>query len=251
MSNDPNHYPSPAETAAVWGQQTQEVPAPDGYASPGQPPWAGQFHYPAEVKPRKKRRWPWVLLVLGLLFLLCAGVGTAMIGNGPAKSGVSTEPEGEGAGAAAAKTVAPSVKPSPAAPVYKLGMPIRGGDFLFTLNSKKCGISSVGSAYLNKKPQGSYCRLDLTVKNVTSKPHIFMAQGSMVVTDTQDREFAVDGEAGAYGNKNAMTFLDQINPGNVVRGYVYFDVSGGVKLRSVTFEAGLFTTAQDVVVPLS
>jgi hypothetical protein len=45
-------------------------------------------------------------------------------------------------------------------------------------------------------------------------------------------------------------FLDEINPGNQVRAFVYFDVPKGAKLSTITFDAGLFTLAEDAVVTL-
>ncbi|BCB84246.1 DUF4352 domain-containing protein [Phytohabitans suffuscus] len=59
-----------------------------------------------------------------------------------------------------------------------------------------------------------------------------------------------DGEAGIYGNKDGAGFLDEINPGNQVRAFVYFDVPKGTKLTAVVFDAGLFTLAEDAVVTL-
>ncbi|WP_446220022.1 DUF4352 domain-containing protein [Micromonospora sp. IBHARD004] len=44
---------------------------------------------------------------------------------------------------------------------------MRGGDFEFTVNSVRCGISQVGSSYFNHKAQGTFCRVSVTAKNVT------------------------------------------------------------------------------------
>lgn len=253
MSNDDL---TPAETLAAWEQRTHEIPrpVPDGYASPGQPPW------PVETVKRKGvPGWAWFLIILGAMFLLCSGAALALTGgSGPANKAITTTTPGSGgqgaavgpAATGAAKKAAELVA-TPKPPVYKLGTPIRGGDFTFTLHSKKCGIASVGSQYLSKKAQGSYCRLDLTVANVTKRAHYFIADGSVTVTDAKGREFSADGEAGVYGNKDGKGFMDEINPGNSVRAFVYFDVSGGVKLTGATFDAGLFTLAENVTVPLS
>ena len=56
--------------------------------------------------------------------------------------------------------------------------------------------------------------------------------------------------AAFYGNDDAKGFLDEINPGNSVKANVYFDVPKGTKLKTITFDAGLFTLAEDAVVTL-
>ncbi|WP_446220656.1 DUF4352 domain-containing protein [Micromonospora sp. IBHARD004] len=53
-----------------------------------------------------------------------------------------------------------------------------------------------------------------------------------------------------YGNEDTKGFLDEINPGNSVKANVYFDVPKGTKLKTITFDAGLFTLAEDAVVTL-
>ncbi|MFC8616588.1 DUF4352 domain-containing protein [Micromonospora purpureochromogenes] len=134
--------------------------------------------------------------------------------------------------------------------MYRVGDKVRGGDFEFTVNGIKCGISQVGDSFLNHKAQGSYCRVNITVKNVTKSAHLFHADGTVTAQDASGREYDADGEAGIYGNSNGSGFLDEINPGNSVRANVYFDVPKGTKLTSITFDSGLFTLAQDAVVSL-
>ncbi|WP_254909631.1 DUF4352 domain-containing protein [Micromonospora sp. NBS 11-29] len=145
---------------------------------------------------------------------------------------------------------APS-KPSVAGPkAYGIGDKVRGGDFEFTVNGLKCGISQVGDSFLNQKAQGSFCRITITVKNVTKSPHLFHADGTITAQDASGRKYSADGEAGIYGNKDGSGFLDEINPGNSVKANVFFDVPKGTKLKTITFDAGLFTLAKDAVVTL-
>ncbi|MEK8107670.1 DUF4352 domain-containing protein [Micromonospora sp. M12] len=149
---------------------------------------------------------------------------------------------------APAKTTA---APAPAKPKTSgIGDKVRGGDFEFTVKSVKCGISKVGNAFLNTKAQGAFCKVSVTVKNVSKGAQTFHADGSLTAQDASGREYEVDGEAGIYGNSDGQGFLDEINPGNSVTAAVYFDVPKGTKLKTITLDAGLFTLAEDAVVAL-
>ncbi|MFE9960591.1 DUF4352 domain-containing protein [Micromonospora sp. NPDC005299] len=118
-----------------------------------------------------------------------------------------------------------TVAPDPAKPkTFGVGGKVRGGDFEFTVNGVKCGISQVGSPFLSTKAQGTFCKVNLTVKNVTKSAHTFHAHGTLTAQDATGREYEADGEAGIYGNTDGQGFLDEINPGNSVKANVYFDV---------------------------
>ncbi|MEH1057140.1 DUF4352 domain-containing protein [Micromonospora sp. CPCC 206171] len=165
------------------------------------------------------------------------------------------DPASAAAPAPATTAAGPSMpKPSPPASdgpkVYRVGDKVRGGDFEFTVNGIKCGISQVGDSFLNHKAQGTYCRVNITVKNVTKSAHLFHADGTVTAQDGSGREYDADGEAAIYGNSNGSGFLDEINPGNSVRANVFFDVPKGTKLKTITFDSGLFTLAEDAVVNL-
>ncbi|MEE3920084.1 DUF4352 domain-containing protein [Micromonospora sp. BRA006-A] len=108
----------------------------------------------------------------------------------------------------------------------------------------------MGSDFLNKKAQGSFCRVVLTAKNVTKKAKLFHADGTVSALDATGREYEADGEAAIYGNEDGEGFLDEINPGNAVKANVYFDVPKGTKLVKLVFDAGLFTLAEDAEVTL-
>ncbi|MDH6464083.1 hypothetical protein M2302_004280 [Micromonospora sp. A200] len=86
--------------------------------------------------------------------------------------------------------------------------------------------------------------------DVTKSAHLFHADGTITAQDASGRKYEVDGEAAIYGNEDAKGFLDEINPGNSVKANVYFDVPKGTKLKTITFDAGLFTLAEDAVVTL-
>jgi hypothetical protein len=247
-------------------------PAPGQYPPPppGQypPPPPGQYPPP----PAAKKRPSWLiptLIGVGVFVVLCCG-GSMVIGlasddkktdgvsaskeipavtpSTSAPSAAAPAPTTSSAAPAPAKTTA---APAPAKPkTFGIGTKVRGGDFEFTVNSVKCGISTVGSSYFNHKAQGTFCRVTVTAKNVTKSAHLFHADGTITAQDASGREYDVDGEAAIYDNNDAKGFLDEINPGNSVKANVYFDVPKGTKLKTITFDAGLFTLAEDAVVTL-
>ncbi|WP_433531869.1 DUF4352 domain-containing protein [Micromonospora sp. CA-263727] len=238
---------------------------------PGQnpPPQAGQFPPPMLAPPSApKKRASWLLPALigvGAFVMLCCG-GAFVIGlvsgdtNTEATSVSNGAPTAESSAPASEEAPATSAAPEPAkttaAPAPKkskspgVGDKVRGGDFELTVNGVKCGISQVGSDFLNTKAQGTFCKVSVTVKNVTKSAHTFHADGSLTAKDASGREFEADGEAGIYGNSDGQGFLDKINPGNSVTANVYFDVPKGTKLKTITLDAGLFTFAEDAVVVL-
>lgn len=240
--------------------QNQQYPgAPTGGPAPYGPPPTAQF--PAVAPPRKRPAWlvPTAIGV-GAMVLLCCGIGAvSAVFSDPKPASVSaSEPPTAAAPTSAAPataTTAPApVKTTPPAPAkpktFGIGDKVRGGDFEFTVNSVKCGISQVGSSYFNHKAQGTFCRVSVTAKNVTKSAHLFHADGTITAQDGAGREYEVDGEAAIYGNEDGKGFLDEINPGNSVKANVYFDVPKGTKLKTITFDAGLFTLAEDAVVTL-
>ncbi|MFE9183015.1 DUF4352 domain-containing protein [Micromonospora haikouensis] len=266
----------PAQNQPPTGQPPMPPNAQYSQAPPGQfpPPHAGQFPPPppgqAFPPPTPKKRASWLLPTLigvGAVVVLCCG-GSMVIGL--ASEDKKTEATSVDSGASVAKSsaapasaAAPATSaaapasakttaaPTPAKPKTPgIGDKVRGGDFEFTVKSVKCGISQVGSDFLNTKAQGTFCKISVTVKNVTKRAHTFHADGSLTAQDASGREYEADGEAGIYGNSDGQGFLDEINPGNSVTANVYFDVPKGTKLKTITLDAGLFTLAEDAVVAL-
>jgi hypothetical protein len=61
-------------------------------------------------------------------------------------------------------------------------------------------------------------------------------------------QFSTDTAAEIYVNDQAQTFLEDINPGNQVKGTLVFDVPKSTKLASIVLHESLFTAG--VKVPL-
>jgi hypothetical protein len=202
--------------------------------------------------PRKKSNVGLIIgIVVAVFAVLCLGGGVvATLAGNPDAADTAT---GQSADVPAGNTASedgPEAKAEEGPRTYKVGQTVRGGDFEFVVHGAKCGIAQVGSEFLSKKAQGTFCRIDVSAKNVTKKAHYFHADGTVTAKDPAGREFDADGEANIYGNKDGAGFLDEINPGNQVRAFVYFDVPKGAKLTTITFDAGLFTLAEDAAVTL-
>lgn len=229
-------YPNPPVSP---GHHPQQYPA-----GPGMPP------------PRKKSSAGLIIgIVVGVFAALCLGGGliAALAGGSGTSTTAGDKPVDAAQVEAPEATAGDQEKEKaeePTSKTYRVGQAVRGGDFEFVVHGTKCGIAQVGNDFLNKKAQGSFCRIEVSAKNVTKKAHYFHADGTVKATDSTGREFSADGEANIYGNKDGAGFLDEINPGNQVRAFVYFDVPKGAKLTTITFDAGLFTLAEDAVVTL-
>ncbi len=58
----------------------------------------------------------------------------------------------------------------------------------------------------------------MTVKNIGDEARTF-TNGNQTLIDTKGREFDADPEASLWTDKESKSFLQQINPGNSVKGY--------------------------------
>lgn len=74
------------------------------------------------------------------------------------------------------------------------------------------------------------------------------ADSSPKAYDAKGAEYSVDSGAAIYANKDSSTFLEQINPGNAVKGKLVFDVPRGAKLTSVVLHESMLSAG--VKIPL-
>ncbi|SCG76591.1 DUF4352 domain-containing protein [Micromonospora coxensis] len=132
-----------------------------------------------------------------------------------------------------------------AAKTAKIGQPARDGKFEFTVKSTKCGVAKVGDSVLGEKAQGQFCLVTINVKNIGKESQMF--DGSSQKAYAADgTEYSADGGAAIYANKNAETFLNEINPGNQVTGVVVFDIPKNVKLAKLELHDSPFSGGVDV-----
>jgi hypothetical protein len=204
----------------VYGQQ------PPVSGPPGQP-----YGYVPQQPPRKRKKWPWIVGGIVLAMILgCVGLFTLVLGG--TKAAVdSLDDNQKGKNAAAGQ----------------MGQPSTDGKFQFTVTAMKCGVATVGGEF-GQKAQGQFCLIDTQIKNVGTTAEIFN-DSSQKAYDAAGIEYSVDSGAAIFANKDYSTFLEQINPGNSVKGKLVFDVPKGTKLASVVLHESLFT--EGVKVPLT
>lgn len=107
----------------------------------------------------------------------------------------------------------------------KIGEVASDGKFEFTIKSIKCGETSVSDAsgYLTKQPQGQFCLLDVSVKNIGDKQQLFL-QSDQKLLNAAKVEYSYDSSATLYMAKGGDAFASQINPGNTVEGTLVYDI---------------------------
>ncbi|BCL12393.1 hypothetical protein GCM10017556_01320 [Micromonospora sagamiensis] len=152
---------------------------------------------------------------------------------------------GCGAGATDSADSAGGTGEDKKATVAKVGQPARDGKFEFTVKSSKCGVAKIGTDLLGQKAQGQFCLITVNVKNIGKEAQMF--DGSSQKAYAADgTEYSADSGAAMYANKNAETFLNDINPGNQVTGVVVFDIPKNVKLTKLELHDSPFSGGVDV-----
>ena len=213
-----------------YGQPQQPYGAPPGYPQgPGYGP-----------PPKKKTSGGKIALfvILGLVvFCVLAGI----IGTIASNSGDS----GTDTAAAPSDGASQATKAAAKAKTAGIGTPVRDGKFEFTVKSVTCGKSQVGSEYLNKKAQGQFCLVAVTVKNIGDKAQTFDASPQLAYNNS-GQEYKADGEASIYANDNAQTFLQDVNPGNSLTATLVWDIPQGQKLTKLELHDSLFSGGVDV-----
>ncbi|MBM7489149.1 hypothetical protein JOD64_000371 [Micromonospora luteifusca] len=122
----------------------------------------------------------------------------------------------------------------------KVGQAARDGKFEFTVKSSKCGVAKIGTDVIGAKAQGQFCLVTVNVKNIGKEAQMF--DGSSQKAYAADgTEYSADSGAAIYANKNAETFLNDINPGNQVNGVVVFDIPKNVKLTKLELHDSMFS----------
>ena len=142
----------------------------------------------------------------------------------------------------------PSVAPKPAAPkVAGIGTKVRDGKFEFVVSSVKCGIAKVGaSEYLQKKAQGQFCAVSMKITNIGDEPQSMFADNQYAY-DAKDRKLSADSSASIYDDSSQVLW-EEINPGNSVKGKVYFDIPKGAKITKLELHDSAFSGGVDLKV---
>jgi hypothetical protein len=230
MTYPPQYDPyQPPPDPRQFSAPPQPLPyQPYGAPPPGFPP----------PQPPKRRMGGWTIIGVGLLILfgLC-GIGAALQ-NFSGRNDTASSSTDDQAAAGEATSRAKS-KPKEKA-LAGLNTPVRDGKFEFTVTDVDCSKSALGNEYLNSKAQGKYCLVEVTVKNIGDAPQMFSGS-TQKAYDAKGAEFTNDGGAEFYANDNNQTFLNEVNPGNHVKGKVVFDVPQSTTLTTLELHDSFFS----------
>jgi hypothetical protein len=147
--------------------------------------------------------------------------------GGGDESGSDTDPGSSGGGN------------KPAA-VAKLNQPAKDGKFQFTVTKMDCSKKSLGKAPVSQKAQGKFCLVNVTVKNIGDEAQLFDSS-SQKALDAKGTTYDADGAAGIYLPDAGEAFLNNINPGNQVRGTIVFDVPAAVQVTTLELHDSPFS----------
>lgn len=260
MANTPaGWYPQEDGRQRYWdGETWTEHFAPgvaQGAATAGGAALPGATAATTTARPWfKKKRFVIPAGLAGLAVLVSAVGGGGDVPTTPAalKTAASTSASASPTTAAAPASATPApaaakpvAKPA-AAPdnIPKYGSKVRDGKFEFVVTGMKCGITTVGSEYLDTKAQGEFCRVSMKITNIGDEAQSMFADNQLAF-DAKDRKFSADTEASIYDDKSEVLF-EEINPGNTVEGRVYFDVPKGTKLVRMELHDSMFSGGVEV-----
>ncbi|GGV24528.1 hypothetical protein GCM10010182_53890 [Actinomadura cremea] len=223
------------------GSRYPSAPGPH----PGPPvPMPPHGHLP----PPPKRRGKGCLYAVagGVAALVLMGACGALVSSASDPAATSSEAGtgGDGAAAEGEKGAKPEKKEKVA---NGIGREYRDGKFAFTVTKVQKGVERVGNEYAGSDAQGRFVLVHITVENIGDEARMFDGTNQTLI-DTGGREFQADTEAAIWSNQETRSFLEQINPGNAVRGVVIFDVPENVKLKAIELHDSMFSGG--VTVPL-
>lgn len=187
----------------------------------------------AAKKPIWKRWWFWVLaiIVIGAIGVNSGGNTDTETANAPAQ-----EQQQEQSSGGQQKEQAKEYKVGDVVPVEK---------FEYKVNSIKTA-TKIGNEFLNKKTDGQFLIINVTVTNKDSEARIIDTSLFKII-DSQGREFEPMADGDVYVNENVEFFLQEVNPNLSKTGNIVFEMpkdAKGLKLEvnsGVGFAAG--TTA--------
>ena len=175
-------------------------------------------------KPAGNHRGVWILaLIICFIAGLCmCGVFAVTLGGKPDTSTTSSGADQQ--------------KPADAG----FNTPVRDGKFEFVVKSADCGKTSVGAAFSERKAQGVYCLVSITVKNIGSKPQLMVVSNQKAKT-ANGATYAPDDMATITVNSDKNVWLAEVNPGNSIDGLLVFDMPAGAAPASVELHDSAFS----------
>lgn len=260
--NPPPNWPQPPKG---WTPPPDWEPDPSwGPPPPGHQLWiddndagGGSHAYGGAPKKKKKSKAKIALYVVGALLGLTilggllgddeeAATPTAVEQEGEQPAAVEEPPaaveEPPAAEEPAEETeAAPEPEPEPEQPAEPgIGVPVRDGQFEFTVTGVERVGNTVGEDFLAETAQGEFIIVRVDVTNIGDEPQM-LDSSSQTLINEQGQELAPS--SALFVLEDAQrTFLENINPGNSVTGApLLFDVAPGTVLDSIELHDSLLS----------
>jgi hypothetical protein len=191
--------------------------------------------YPPPAPKKRSKGLAITLIIVGSLVGLCAvcGIGAMLMSKSGDDNDSTSSAKNDGDGKAAQAA--------------GLNTAVRDGKFEFVVSAVDCGKTEIGSQYLNKKAQGQFCVVTLSVKNIGTKAQTFFLDNQKGTTTT-GAECAPDSLATIYASGEQSTWIEQINPGNGISGPIVYDIPAGEKIAKLTLHDSAFSGGVSVTV---
>jgi hypothetical protein len=150
---------------------------------------------------------------------------------------------------AAAAVTSPPAKTTPARPGSRpppgIGDAVRDGKFEFVVSRVDCSPTSIGPERLKRTAKGRYCVVSLSVRNIADGAQYFLGRAQKAF-DAAGTAYGNDEIAGIYANRDTLTFLRKLDPGERVAGELVFDVPKPVRLTTLELHDSLLSDGVEV-----
>ena len=87
--------------------------------------------------------------------------------------------------------------------------------------------------------------MQLNIENIGDEPQSMFSDNQLAF-DGKDRKFSANSVASIY-DESSQVLWEEINPGNSVKGKVYFDIPKGAKLTNLELHDSMFSDGVKVV----
>ena len=189
--------------------------------------------------PKKDQR-PWFKKKRYILLLVILIIGAGRAGSSGSSDEASTSSSAE-----VTATESPTESATPEeVKIAKIGDKVTEGDFAITVTNLKCGIARVGNSTFGATAQGQFCKVFITAENVGKSASTIYADDFKLIS-IDDKEFSPDAGNSIYLDEKNI-FIEEINPGNSLKGVGLFDIPKGAELDRLTFKDGIFTSGVQV-----
>lgn len=186
-----------------------------------QPQFPNSAPPPGMVPPQQPKKKKPVFLIgcLGAIaFFVVIGIIIAVVAASTVGGGASSEPK----------------------ELPKIGTPVKSDDLEFTLSDYACGVK-VSDPTGELTPQGQFCKISVSVKNVGTKEAVLL--DTAVKLKNGEAEYSASSDT-LFVNDSLK--FETVNPGNTVKGVIYFDVPKDVVPKVAKVSGNIFSSGKDI-----